>query len=97
LEILRITTSGPVIFAGEGTLRYREVISARMDGQAIFAGFPQQTGLAANGALLALDQYRKGLAVEPARLLPVYIRASEAEYAKTSQQGPRKTAQFLPL
>lgn len=91
LDRLRTTTSGQVIFAGEGAVRYREVISARMDGQAIFAGFPQQAGQAANGALLALDQHRKGVAVEPARLLPVYIRASEAEYAKTSQQGPRKT------
>jgi tRNA threonylcarbamoyladenosine biosynthesis protein TsaB len=92
LDRLSLTTAEPVIFAGDGALRYREIIAARMGGRAIFAGFPQQAGQSANGALLALEQFRNGQALAPARLLPVYIRPSEAEYAKIGQQGPRKTA-----
>ena len=97
LARLRTTTNGPVIFAGEGAVRYHETISARMGGLALFANFPQHVGHAANGALLAREQFRNGQSVEPAQLLPVYIRPSEAEYAKLGQQASLKAAQFLPL
>ena len=47
----------------------------------IYAG-----GRAANGTLLALDAFQRGATVAPVRLLPVYLRPSEAEYAKLGQQ-----------
>lgn len=91
LKALAATTDSPVIFAGEGALRYRETIAARRRQNAIFAPFPHNAGRAANGALLALAHYRSGQTHEPARLLPVYLRASEAEYAKLGQQNTRQS------
>lgn len=82
LGLVREATDKPVIFAGEGALRYREVITTAMGERAVFAPFPHNTGRAANGILLALDSFRREEAREPAQLLPVYLRASEAEYAK---------------
>lgn len=86
LNLLDDRVEGRIIFCGDGTLRYRELISSRLGERACFAPFPQQCSHAANGALLALQQYRQGETVRPDRLLPVYIRASEAEYAKLEQQ-----------
>lgn len=82
LDLVREATNTPVIFAGEGALRYREVITSSMGARAVFAPFPHNTGRAANGIPLAQDSFRRGGVREPARLLPVYLRASEAEYAK---------------
>jgi len=39
---------------------------------------------------LALQQYKAAQTIEPDRLLPIYIRASEAEYAKLDQQKSLK-------
>ncbi len=82
LDMVRDTTGKPVVFAGEGAVRYRDQIVDRMGEQAIFAPFPHNAGHADNGAFLALDAFYRGEAGGPARLLPVYLRASEAEYAK---------------
>ncbi|HEY4743934.1 MAG TPA: hypothetical protein VIH45_04695, partial [Desulfuromonadaceae bacterium] len=75
-----------VIFVGDGAGRYREAIAARRGERALFAPFSHAGGRAANGTLLALDAFQRGATVEPARLLPVYLRPSEAEYAKLGQQ-----------
>lgn len=88
LDIVREATDETVIFAGEGALRYCEIITASMGKRAVFAPFPHNAGRAANGALLALDAFRRGAACEPAQLLPVYLRASEAEYAKMKKGCP---------
>ncbi len=82
LDRLAVAADTAVIFAGEGAVRYHDAIAARMAEQAIFAPFPHNSGRAANAALLALDAFRRGQACEPSRLLPVYLRASEAEYVK---------------
>lgn len=89
-ELCAISTT-PVIFAGEGAVRYREIISGQMGTRARFAPLPCNAGHSANGSLLALEQYRSGNTLEPARLLPVYLRASEAEYAKMGQQKTRQS------
>jgi len=86
LESLCSKTASPVIFAGEGAVRYRDLISAHMGAKALFAPYSQNAGHASHGASLALELYRNGGAFEPARLVPVYLRASEAEYAKMDQQ-----------
>lgn len=90
LDLLCTRTDSPVIFAGEGAVRYRDAISARMGDKARLAPFPHHAGHAANGALLALEQYRAGQVLDPAQLLPVYLRASEAEYAKMGRQNTRQ-------
>lgn len=82
LDLVRSRTDRPVIFAGEGAVRYHDAIISAMGERAVSAPFPCNTGHAGNGTLLALDAFRRGEACEPDRLLPVYLRASEAEYAK---------------
>jgi tRNA threonylcarbamoyladenosine biosynthesis protein TsaB len=79
-------TGKPVIYVGDGALRYHDTIAARQDKRAIFPAFPYMQGHAAHGALLAMEAQRTGETCEPARLLPVYLRASEAEYAKMNRQ-----------
>lgn len=86
LGLVRTTTDQPVIFAGEGALRYRELITSLMGEKAIFSPFTLNIGRAAHGALLALEAAEKGQLHPPHQLLPVYLRASEAEYAKMAQQ-----------
>ena len=87
LEKLCSTTGQPVIFAGDGAIRYREVIAKKMGERAIFAPFTQNAVHAANGALIAMELHNAGKSVDPARLIPIYLRASEAEYAKMNQQA----------
>lgn len=79
LELLGETTGSPVIFCGDGALRYRDLIAGHMGGQALFAPFPLNTAHSSNAASLALHAFRNGELLEPSRLLPTYLRASEAE------------------
>lgn len=91
LDLVCETTDKPVIYVGDGALRYHDTIAARMGKHALLATFPYQQGHAANGALLAMEALRRGEACEPAQLLPVYLRASEAEYAKINRQTSNTT------
>jgi len=79
LDRIAAMTGERVIFAGDGTLRYRDQIVDRLGEQAIFAPFSLHTPRASNGILLALEASRKGRLLEPSQLLPVYLRASDAE------------------
>lgn len=74
--------TGPAIFIGEGAVRYRELISARLGGKALFAPFTAQLPRASAGALLVADAFARGETVPLELLLPAYIRPSEAELAK---------------
>lgn len=85
LDLLRLTTDKPVIFAGEGALRYRDLIAERMTDRAIFAPFPLNSARAAHGVVLALDLFGNGDYFEPSGLLPVYLRASDAEINRSSK------------
>jgi len=92
LDLLSETTSHPVVFCGDGALRYHGLIAERMGRQALFAPFPLNTARASNGVLLALHATLNGGVLEPSRLLPTYLRASEAEINRT----PRlKTGQII--
>lgn len=84
LDLLCETTGDRVIFCGDGALRYRDLITRRMGQQAIFAPFPLDTSHASNGALLALHSFRNGEALPPPRLLPTYLRVSDAELNRTT-------------
>jgi tRNA threonylcarbamoyladenosine biosynthesis protein TsaB len=90
LSLISATTDRPVIFLGEGAQRYHEIIQACMSEQALFATVSQNTGRAAHGAVLALDTFLSGNALDPAQLLPDYIRASEAEIARLARMNPAK-------
>jgi len=71
----------PVIFVGEGAVKYRELIIARLGDGAIFAPPSANLPCASAGALLAAQVFARGEALSPELLLPVYIRLSEAELA----------------
>lgn len=79
LDRMCAMTGEPVLFVGDGALCYRELITERMQERALFAPFPHQVPHAANGILLALQASRRGELLEPAQLLPSYLRASDAE------------------
>jgi tRNA threonylcarbamoyladenosine biosynthesis protein TsaB len=79
LELLHVSAASPVVFCGDGAVRYHDLISERMGAQAIFAPFPLNVPRASNAAVLALDTVRNSAALEPFQLLPTYLRASEAE------------------
>ncbi len=87
LELIINTVDQPVIFCGDGAVRFKEVIADKMGAKAIFAPFTHNAVHAANGAVLAMEEYKAGKTIKPAQLLPVYLRASEAEYAKMSRQS----------
>jgi len=79
LDQIAATTVKPVIFVGDGAMRYHDQIAERLGDQAIFAPFPLHTPRAANGILLALHASMHDELLQPAQLLPVYLRASDAE------------------
>lgn len=91
LERICSLYNGPVIFTGDGCLQYREPIISHLGDKALFSPFPHMISRASNGALLALDAVRRGAGLQPHQLLPVYLRASDAEYAKLDQQNLLKS------
>ncbi len=86
IEGVRNTIDGEIIFVGEGAIRYRDLIIEMMGAEAIIAPPPYHIIRAVNGAWIAGDSAQNGGSVEPSILLPTYLRASEAEYAKIDQQ-----------
>lgn len=82
LNQIAAVTRQPVIFAGDGAVRYRELIAGQLGAQAIFAPFPLHNSHAANGITLALHAASSSELKEPSQLLPVYLRASDAEINK---------------
>jgi tRNA threonylcarbamoyladenosine biosynthesis protein TsaB len=79
LDLLPETGGTPVIFCGDGAVRYQEQIARRMGARALFAPFPLNTSHAFNAAPLALYALQNGIFTDPAHLLPTYLRASDAE------------------
>lgn len=70
---------GPVIFAGEGALLYREAITDISGSNAIFAPPQCMVPSPANVAYLGLRKAEAGDFSEPVSLAPAYLRKSEAE------------------
>jgi len=73
---------GDILCIGDGAVRYRELISARLGARVRFA--PEQLNIpkAAAGAALALNRFKSGHTVTPAELAPCYLRLPEAELNK---------------
>jgi tRNA threonylcarbamoyladenosine biosynthesis protein TsaB len=87
LNQIAAVTGRPVIFVGDGARLYHDLIAERLGDQAVFAPFPLHTPHSANGVLLALQASRHGELLEPSRLLPVYLRASDAEINHASKKA----------
>lgn len=89
LDRIAAHTEMPVIFIGDGALRYRSQITGQLGNKAIFAPFPLHIPHAANGILLAQHAAQNNRLLEPSQLLPTYLRASDAELLKTQKaQAP---------
>lgn len=82
LEQISALTAEPIIFVGDGAVRYHDLIAEQLGDQAVFAPFPLHSPHSANGILLALDASRQDKLLKPAQLLPAYLRASDAEIMK---------------
>lgn len=84
LDQITAMSGDKVIFAGDGALCYHDLIAGRLGDQAIFAPFPSHNSRAANGITLAQHAFQHGELKEPSQLLPVYLRASDAEINKSN-------------
>lgn len=78
----------PTLFLGDGALRYRELITARLGGWALFAPSHLHRPRAAAGAELAREALAAGTDCSPHLLMPCYLRLSEAELAKKTREMP---------
>lgn len=79
------TTTAKVIFLGDGALCYQKLIVEHMGSQAVLAPLSLNIPHAAHGIALAKERYEQGtILTEPSELLPVYLRASDAEILKKS-------------
>lgn len=83
--LARITV--PTLFVGSGALRYRELIEETLGELALFAPSVCHQPRASAGALLAADLVARGEFVEAARLVPAYLRASEAEIERQKRDS----------
>jgi tRNA threonylcarbamoyladenosine biosynthesis protein TsaB len=72
----------PVVFLGDGAVRYQELIVERLGSSAFFVAAGRNNPAASAAIPLALQAFAAGKAVEAAALLPCYLRLSEAELLK---------------
>ncbi len=96
LEQIAVATGEPVIFLGDGALRFHDLIAERLGDQAVFAPYPLNSPHAGNGTLLALHAFRCGNLLEASQLLPLYLRASDAELNRTKNIPASLETQPLP-
>lgn len=77
----RIRKDG-VLFAGEGAILYQEFILKSMGPKALFPPPDKMVPSAANVAKLGIEMAARGECADPIRLVPLYLRKSEAELKK---------------
>jgi tRNA threonylcarbamoyladenosine biosynthesis protein TsaB len=83
LELIR----EPTLFLGSGAVRYRDLITARLDDLAIFAPSVCHAPRASSGVILAQDLFSRGEVIPQREMIPGYIRPSEAELARLKMQN----------
>ena len=69
----------PCILAGDGAVKYKDVFADKIGLLATFATPAQNFIRASNVALLAMPRFEKNNTDDVARLVPFYIRKSDAE------------------
>lgn len=84
--------SGDLLFIGDGAQSYRGLIEERLGGRARFAPWPAHACRASNGLVPALKMLRRGEHMALERLVPTYIRPSEAELAAAGGNGGQSRA-----
>jgi len=76
---------GEVLFVGDGAQSYRGLIEERMGRRARFAPWTAHACRASNALVPALEALRRGEYLPLERLVPTYIRPSEAELAEVGR------------
>ena len=79
LKSLRGDNHRKVVFTGDGAILYRDEISDCMSESAIFASPEKMVTSPANVASIGIQKALRGEFSDPIRLVPFYIRRSEAE------------------
>jgi tRNA threonylcarbamoyladenosine biosynthesis protein TsaB len=76
--------SEPTLLVGDGAAAYKEFFRERLGEMALFPPAPIYFSRAAAIGLLALGKLARGEVLDPATVVPIYIRASEAELSQVS-------------
>lgn len=74
--------TGNTIFLGDGAVKYRELIVSKLGSFAHFVPFSHNLPRPACGAYLAESALKCGAESSPEKLLPSYLRLSEAEISR---------------
>lgn len=75
----KIKGRGPILFTGDGTLKYRELIENILEKDAVFAPSYSMSPSASSVAEVAFETLKQGDLPDPVSIVPFYIRKSEAE------------------
>jgi tRNA threonylcarbamoyladenosine biosynthesis protein TsaB len=78
-NLLSVCDNDKVIFAGEGAILYRDKITEIMGEKSIFAPPEKMVTSPANVASIGIKKALREEFSEPIKLIPMYIRRSEAE------------------
>jgi tRNA threonylcarbamoyladenosine biosynthesis protein TsaB len=87
------TIDGPCVFVGDGARRYRELIEAAMGDAGIVMPAAQDIIRASTVARLAAERMKLGERGDDDRLLPLYIRQSDAQLMFGKRQATRAVVQ----
>jgi tRNA threonylcarbamoyladenosine biosynthesis protein TsaB len=77
----------PCVFVGDGAQRYERVIASRLGDSAYIAPIGQHIIRASSVAWLSLQDFESGRARDPDRLVPCYVRKSDAELKLTKSSN----------
>jgi tRNA threonylcarbamoyladenosine biosynthesis protein TsaB len=84
---LRREGTGPVIFVGDGVAPFAAVLRAHLGADARLAPPGLRLPSAVTVADLARAALERGDTVDPAALVPIYVRRSEAELGRERQRA----------
>ena len=79
-----------ILFMGDATLVFEEEIRSALGEMAYFAPKVSNLNLAGAVAEIGLDKLKRGETIEYGRLIPEYIRLSQAEREKLEREGGLK-------
>lgn len=82
IDMLLDKINEPTIFLGEGALIYKKNIISKLGERAIFPPLQFMTPSASNVAYLGLKKARNGDVEDIIKVVPMYLRKSEAEIKK---------------
>jgi tRNA threonylcarbamoyladenosine biosynthesis protein TsaB len=85
-EELRAGTEGPLVFVGDGVAPFAEVFTGILGPRARLAPANLRLPSAVTVGELGAGALARGEAADPAALVPLYLRPSEAELARERQQ-----------